>query len=234
MAVLVALFYIKAKEVPVLQRTESILQYTLSGFRHVKQNKVILNVLILMVLMGIFGWPYVVLFPALAKDVFMQGEQGYAMLVSANGLGALLGALFVAYMGNSPHKRNIVNWGVYLFSAMLFLLAICKSYWISLILIMGAGMGLLMYFSGSTTVVQSSVEDSFRGRVMGIWALIFGGTMPVGSLFVGMFSHKFGISPTLLLCAIICPLFTFALSLNPYEDAEMGQEKLVELHGTTL
>ena len=125
--------------------------------------------------------------PALAKDIFLKGEKGYALLVSANGAGALLGALFVAYIGNSPKKRNIMNLGIYFFSVMLFLLSFSRIYLLSLLLIMGAGMGLVTYFSCASTLIQSNVEDSIRGRVMGIWALIFGGMTPLGCLFAGIF-----------------------------------------------
>lgn len=228
LAVLIALFYVQAAEVPVIKRTESIAQYTLSGFRYVKQNKTILNVMVLMVMMGIFGWSYSVLIPALAKDVFSQGEQGYAMLVSATGLGALFGALFVAYMGNTEHRKRLIDCGVYFFSIMLFLLALSKSYWLSIILLMGTGTGLLVYFSSSTTMIQSCVDDSFRGRIMGIWALIFGGTIPIGSFLVGIVSERFGIALTLLACSIICPLFTFILSLYSKEEVRTEPKELVE------
>ena len=213
LAVIVALYYLKIPEIVIKERTESIIQYTISGFRYVKQNKMILESMIIMTLMGIFGWSYALLIPALAKDIFLKGEQGYALLVSANGAGALIGALFVAYLGNSPNKRKIMNWGIYFYSIMVFLLSFSKVYWISLILVAGAGMGLLIYFSACTTLIQSSVDDSVRGRVMGIWALLFGGMMPLGNLFAGVFAEYFGIPATLLLSSIICPIFTFFLSL---------------------
>ncbi|OGI04507.1 MAG: hypothetical protein A2Y25_06120 [Candidatus Melainabacteria bacterium GWF2_37_15] len=212
LAVLTALFNIKLLPAPINKRTESITQYTLSGFTYIRQNKLILNLLILMALMGIFGWSYAILVPALAKDIFLKGEQGYAMLVSANGVGALLGALFVAYMGESPHKKTIMNCGIYFFSIMLFLLSLSKIYWLTLILILGAGMGLIVYFSCSTALIQSHIEDSVRGRVMGIWTLIFGGTAPLGCLFVGIISENFGVPAALFLSAIICPVFTFVIS----------------------
>lgn len=213
LAVIIALCYLYIPDIKIKERTETIVQYTLSGFRYVKQNKTILEAMLIMALMGIFGWSYALLIPALAKDVFMKGEQGYAMLVSANGTGALIGALIVAYIGNSPNKRKIMKLGIYFYSLMIFLLSFSKIYWISLLLIAGAGMGLLIYFSSCTTLIQSGVEDSVRGRVMGIWALVFGGMMPIGNLFAGVFAQHFGVPATLLLSSLICPIFTFFLAL---------------------
>lgn len=220
LAVLAALFYIKPVYAPVKKRTESILSYTLSGFNYVRQHKLLLNVMILMVFMGIFGWSYSILIPAFAKDILHQDSHGYAMLVTANGFGALMGALFVAYTGNSDQKRNIMNWGVYLFSVMLILMSFCKVYWICLVLAVGAGMGMLMYFSSSTAIIQSSVDDGFRGRVMGIWSLIFGGAMPVGGLFMGIVSQSLGVPATMMIGAIICPIFTAVLANIDVDEPE--------------
>ncbi|MDD3012299.1 MAG: MFS transporter [Candidatus Gastranaerophilales bacterium] len=192
---------------------ESIREYTATGFKYVKENKEILDMMILLVIVGVFGWSYAILFPAIAKDIFHINEKGFAILVSANGIGALLGALFVAYLGNSSLKRNFVNWGIYFSGAMVLLLAFCKIYWLGLILICLAGFGLVVFSSSITTIIQSNVKDSVRGRVMGIWSLVFGGMIPLGNLFAGTFSHYFGISATLIISSIVCIFFTFAQSL---------------------
>ena len=211
-AVIVALLNIKTPPLEIEQRTESVWEYTVSGIRYVKSNTMIYYLMILMALMGVFGWSYAILLPAFAKDVFSQGESGYSLLMSANGFGAFVGALFVAYLGNSKKKQLVMNIGIYFLSLMIFLLSICKIFWLSLVLISGAGMGLIVYFSSSTTLIQSNIEDSMRGRVMGIWALLFGGMMPVGNLYAGVVSQHFGVPFTMFLSSVICPVFTFILA----------------------
>ena len=141
LAVLTALFKINIIKKQIKKRTESILKYIASAFSYVMTNKLISNLMLMMAVIGIFGWSYSLLAPAIAKDIFMQGEKGYAMLVSVNGAGALLGALFVAYLGNIKNKKNFVDWGIYLFSAMIIMLAFCKIYWISLIIMLLPGLG---------------------------------------------------------------------------------------------
>lgn len=225
LAVIIALLYIKTIETPIKQRTESIIQYTIGGLKYVRQNKTIFDAMLIMTFMGVFAWSYALLFPAIAKDIFLKGEQGYAMLVSVNGAGAFLGALFVAYLGNSFNKRKIINYGIYFFSLMIFLLAISKIYWLSLIIISCAGMGLMIYFSACTTLIQYSVEDSVRGRVMGIWSLLFGGMMPLGNLFTGLFAQNFGISATLILSAAICAGLTFIISFISNNRQNFAVEK---------
>lgn len=213
-AVLISLFAINLKEEVIKETKESILEYTRSGFKYVKENTVVFNVMILMALMGIFGWSYAILLPAYAKDVFHQNEQGYSLLMSANGVGALLGALIVATLSHTHNKRKIMDWSIYFFSAMIFLLAINRIYWVSLIILMFAGMGLITYFSSSTSLIQTSINNEVRGRVMGIWTLIFGGMMPLGFFFAGAFSQQFGLFHTLLVSAFVCPIFTYILSVK--------------------
>lgn len=213
-AVLISLFNLNLVEPQLKTRSESIFQYTISGFNYVKGNKTILNAMILMGLMGFFGLSYAVLLPAFAKDVLLQNEKGYAMLVSSNGIGALIGALIVANLGDSRNKRKIMDFSIYLFSLMLFLLTLNKNYIISLILLIVAGIGAMTYFSSSTTLIQSHVDDEVRGRVMGIWTLLFGGIIPLGSLFAGTTAQFFGLSGTLMISSIICPIFTLILAKN--------------------
>ncbi|OGI23049.1 MAG: hypothetical protein A2287_00445 [Candidatus Melainabacteria bacterium RIFOXYA12_FULL_32_12] len=212
-AVLQALFKIKLPQIQVRQNIESVVQYIGSGFRYVRNNRLIFDLLVLMVIVGIFGWSYGILFPVMAKDIFHVGERGYAALVSANGIGALFGALFIAYLGDSPQKRGLVNLGIYILSLSIMLLALCKTYWMGLILVALAGFGSLVYFNATTTIIQSSVDDSVRGRVMGIWSLIFGGTAPIGNIYVGAAAEYIKIPATLAISAIVCTLAAIVLSI---------------------
>ena len=93
------------------------------------------------------------------------------------------------------------------------LLALCKTYWMGLILVALAGFGSLVYFNATTTIIQSSVDDSVRGRVMGIWSLIFGGTAPIGNIYVGAAAEYIKIPATLAISAIVCTLAAIVLSI---------------------
>ncbi len=75
-----------------------------------------------------------------------------------------------------------------------------------MVVLAGAGFGMMLFFSTSNTTVQTIVPDEMRGRVMGIWSLIFGGMIPFGSLEAGALAHYIGTSATLAAGAIICAL----------------------------
>jgi MFS family permease len=179
-------------------------RHMLEGFAYVAKHRRVRILLILFAFVGVFGWSYSVLLPAYATDILHVGESGYAALLSANGLGALLGALTVATYGSRLQPRMMIFGGLCLFSAMLLLLAMVRWYPLVLTCLMVGGWGMLLYFSTTNTLIQTSVSDQMRGRVMGIWALVFGGMMPVGGLESGFLSQTVGVPWTIAVGALVC------------------------------
>jgi len=132
------------------------------------------------------------------------GEGGYGALLSANGLGALLGALTVATYGNRVRPRLMILGGLWLFSATLILIAVVRWFPLVLVCMAVSGWGMLLYIATTNTLFQTSVSDAMRGRVMGIWGLVFGGMMPLGGLESGLLSHAIGVPWTIAAGALVC------------------------------
>ena len=160
-------------------------------------------------MVGIFGWSYSVLLPAFATDVLKTGAGGYGALLSANGIGALVGALTVASVGHRVNRRFLVFGGLWIFSAMLLLLAFVHQFYLALAFLAVGGWGMMLFFSTINTMLQIDASDKMRGRVMGIWALIFGGMMPVGGLEAGTLSGLLGVPATVAIGALVCALAAF-------------------------
>jgi predicted MFS family arabinose efflux permease len=144
--------------------------------------------------------------PAFARDILHVGQAEYGVLLSSNGVGALLGALTVATIGNQVNRRFLVLGGLWVFSAMLLVLGWTSSYRVALVCLGVAGWGMLLFFSTTNTLLQTSASDEMRGRVMGIWALVFGGMTPIGGLEAGTLSHYAGLRWAVTLGAAICAL----------------------------
>jgi len=179
-------------------------QHAVDGFAYVAKHRRVRILLILFGIVGVFGWSYSVLMPAFATDILKVGERGYGILLSANGLGALLGALTVATFGQRIHRRLLIFGGLGLFSIMLLAIAFTKSFHFALVFFAVGGWGMLLYFSTTNTLIQTSVADEMRGRVMGIWALVFGGMMPLGGLEAGLLSHWLGVPRAIAIGAFVC------------------------------
>lgn len=186
--------------------TGSKLDHALGGFRYVWNNPRVFTILALFAIVGIFGWSYSVLMPAFARDVLGLGEQSYGALLTASGTGALAGALCVTAASEKFTPRMLALGGVWIFSGMIILFALNRNFYAALPLLAGAGFGMMLFMATSNSALQTSVPDDMRGRVMGVWALIFGGMMPFGSLVSGGLARKVGVPGTIIFGAIVCSI----------------------------
>ncbi len=184
----------------------SALQEALEGFRYVWHNPRVLTILGLFAVVGTFGWSYSVLMPAFGRDILYLDERRYGLLLSSGGIGALCGALTVAASGHRVSARSLAIGGVWVFSAALIGFAFNRNFYAAMPLLACVGFGMMLFFSTSNSALQTSVPDEMRGRVMGIWALIFGGIMPLGSLEAGTMAHFFGASTAIAVGAVVCAL----------------------------
>ena len=205
-AVIAGLLMMRLPQHSTAKTETSALAQSLEGFRYVRNHPRVLTILSLFAVVGIFGWSYSVLMPAFARDVLHLGEQGYGMLMAGSGVGALIAALTVATTGHFLPTRTMALSGVWIFSATLALFAFNRNFGVALALLAVGGFGMVLYFSTSNTVLQTIVPDEMRGRVMGIWTLIFGGMIPLGSLQAGLMADFLGTSATIAIGAFICAL----------------------------
>ncbi|MFN2508236.1 MAG: MFS transporter [Chthoniobacterales bacterium] len=175
-----------------------------SGLSYVLKHPRVRTILALLGTVGIFGWSYAVLLPAFARDVFGLGADGYGALMSASGIGALAGALTVATAGHVFPQRNVALAGVWIFSGALLAFSFTSNYYLALFFMTLGGFGMLLFFSTSNTVMQSIVPDEMRGRVLGVWGVVFGAMIPLGSLEAGFLADWLGAPFALAFGAVIC------------------------------
>ena len=213
LAVIAGLWLMRLPEFVAPRRTASAWAHAGEGFSYVWGQRRMRILLILFAVVGVFGWSYSVLMPAFARDVLNVGQARYGVLLSANGIGALLGALTVATVGSQRNRRVLVLGGLWFFSAMLVLLAWVHNYYLALLLLALAGWGMLLFFSTTNTLLQTGASDEMRGRVMGIWTLVFGGTTPLGGLEAGAVSHYLGVRWAVTIGALVCALAALVVFL---------------------
>src|SRR5207253_5495427 len=194
---------------PVFERPVHVVspgEHAWNGIVYSMKHQRVRTILLLFLAVGVFGWSYAVLMPAFARDVLGRGANGYGMLMSASGTGAFIGALVVATYGHLFTPRRLALSGVWLFSFALFAFSLSRNFYLSLVFLLFAGFGMLLFFSTSNTVLQTIVPDEMRGRVMGVWSLVFGAMIPLGSLEAGAVAHWAGTPVALAFGACICAI----------------------------
>ncbi|MFH0778236.1 MAG: MFS transporter, partial [Candidatus Eisenbacteria bacterium] len=134
------------------------------------------------------------------------GPKTFGFLVGAAGVGALVGALYLA------SKRTVVGLGktipaaTALFGAGLVCFSLSRTIWLSQVLMLITGFGMIVQMASSNTLLQTVVEDDKRGRVMSFYTMSFMGMVPLGSLLSGALAGHIGAPRTLLIGGLVCIL----------------------------
>ncbi|MDD5409048.1 MAG: MFS transporter [Candidatus Omnitrophica bacterium] len=215
LAVIAALFWIKLGG-SMARNNNSAFKDLKKGLVFISCNRSMLGLLSLVSVMSLFGISYIMLMPVFASNVLHVGVRGLGVLMSSIGLGALIGSLILARLGDFKHKGKLLTWSVFLFSLLLINFSLSKSYIWSVVSLILLGSVSLPATAVINTLLQVNVPDEFRGRVMGLFMITFAGIMPFGSLISGSLAQAMGISAALFLCGLICLiLFTLINLLLP-------------------
>jgi MFS family permease len=172
------------------------------GLRYMRDNKAVGRLLLLVAAWSLFGSQFDILLPAVADRVFHVGAKGYGFFTAAMGAGALVGAVVTASLERLGHRGRLVIIGCAIALVGLVALALARSYAMALVSLVVLGLGMVMQNATSNTLVQSIVPDALRGRVMGVYSLMFIGLAPVGSLFYAFVGEALGLSRALALGAV--------------------------------
>lgn len=137
-----------------------------------------------------FGLPLITMLPVFARNVFHLGPGGYSSLLACSGVGAVIGALIVAVLGNFPNKGRVALTLQVLFGTMVVLFSFSHQLWLSLVALLAAGIALVAVFALITSLVQLRAPEAMRGRIVSIYMVAFRGGTPLGSLVTGFLASQ--------------------------------------------
>jgi MFS family permease len=172
------------------------------GLSYIKRTPAILLIVLMVGVVSLFGINFNVALPLFADEVLKIGPKGYGFLSAAFGVGALAGALWLAWSSRHPSIKQIVI-STLLFTIFEALFALSHWYILSLVMIALVGFTMISFAARSNTTVQTVTPDHLRGRIMSVYLLVFNGTTPIGNLLTGSLAHVIGASFTLLIGATI-------------------------------
>jgi MFS family permease len=149
------------------------------------------------------GMPIVTFLPVVAKIIFAAGAKAYTYLLSAYGVGSVIGALLVAATGHVRNKGRLALMLQLAFATLLIAFAVSRAFPASLLIAFGAGLCIVGVISLYSSLVQLATSDSMRGRVMSIFMLAFRGGMPLGNLLAGYVAQRWSITTALLINGVV-------------------------------
>jgi MFS family permease len=150
------------------------------------------------------GVPYSVLLPIYAGSILGGGPHTLGFLMTASGLGALLGAFWLATRRGPEGLHRVIPLAAIVFGAGLMGFALSRRLWLSLTFMVVAGFGMMVQFASSNTLLQTVVDDKKRGRVLSFFLMAYFGTTPFGSLVAGALSRRYGAPVTLAAGGACC------------------------------
>lgn len=221
LAALAALLMIQLPARPSHHRGKGLSE-VLGGFAYLGRDRRVATLFVLMGSFGVVGMGYDAMIPAYASRVVGTGVQGYSILLALSGIGATLGALAVASLGGMRRKEWLVLTGLGIVAVFLAAAAVVPPLIsragapasvrlaAASVCLLGIGFGAVVFYSSTQTLIQTTVPDHLRGRVMGIWMIVFSGSVPLGSLWTGRLALSSGVTSALGVSACLCVVVAVA------------------------
>jgi MFS family permease len=147
----------------------------------------------------LFVTPYVALMPSIVAEYFDGRSSTVGLLMSAAGFGALGAALYLAMQPTYGRQIRLVSIAPLIVGGVLVAFAISQTFWLSMLLLVLLGASLMLSSNTTNALLQQSAPDSWRGRIIGLYAMAFAGTAPIGALLAGALAERIGLMPTLIL-----------------------------------
>jgi len=194
---------------PVAAVKQSVMANIIGGFRYIGQNKLILNLMIYSVIVSLLSMPFRMLVQVYAKDVYGSDASEVGILLTALGLGGLVGSITIANLRKGHRRGLIVLIGAVVASASLGLIVSVPIYAAGIIGMVGMGLAEQARWALGQSLMMESTSDEYRARVMSMLMMTFG-LMPLGMLPLGWAMKEFGARPSVAVVVVV--LLVFALS----------------------
>lgn len=176
------------------------------GLFYIQRTSKILLSISLLAFMSAIAMNMNVLVPIMAKMELNQQALGYGILMSTMGFGALIGALTVAVRSGNPQWKTVFTGAMGLAVSSIFL-GMQSNYGAAALMLAFMGWSMITFSASVNSLIQLTVADEYRGRVMSVYSLVFGGMTPFGSLYAGSLAHIWGAGVTFIISGILSLLF---------------------------
>jgi MFS family permease len=198
-AVIIALLMMRIPRIEPRAVGESPVLAFVEGFRFAMNDTPIRSAIILLSLLSLFGLQYSVFLPIYASDILHGGARTLGLLMSAAGIGAVLGAL--QFAARTQYK-GLARWIAMTCGICAVSLIVCSfatSFWLCAVVLFVVGFAATSQMAATNTIIQQRVPDEMRSRLMAVYATMFMGVQPIGALLAGVVAKHIGAPHTLLL-----------------------------------
>jgi MFS family permease len=223
LAVIIALLSMKISSNKRESEKTQILQGVKEGFIYAFGFPPIRSIILFLGWISLVGTANTTLMPVFAKDILRGDSQTYGFLMAAIGVGAIIGAIFLASRRSVLGLGRIIAIASGIFGIGLISFSLSQTLWLSMFLLLLTGLGMMVHMASSNTILQTMVDDDKRGRVMSLFAMAFMGMAPFGSLAGGSLAGMIGAPTTLIIGGATCLLGSFLFMKKLPSLRKMGR-----------
>lgn len=209
-AVIIALMAMRLSPKVRRLREAKFIQGFKEGIKYASGILPIRYTLLLLALISFLANPYLVLMPVFAKEVLGGGAVTLGYLVGCSGLGALIGAIFIASQKNNHRLADFIFGGAFISGLGFVVFSMSKVLWLSMISVFVISFGIMLIIAFCNILIQTIVDDDKRGRVMALHILALMGMTPFGNLLLGSLSSRISAPLTFMMVGVIVVLGAFA------------------------
>ncbi len=209
LAVILSLLLMRLPKYVAQVHTKKVLGELKEGFVYLKNTPSIGYVILLLACISLLVLPFSTLLPVYAKIIFEGNASTFGYLNSFIGLGAICGTIFLASLKSGANLKKILFINTLIFGTALILFSHIANLSIALFFSVLIGFGMMSQTTISNTIIQTTVSQHMRGRVISYFAMAFFGMQPLGSLLIGSVSHYIGTPNTILAEGIAAIVITF-------------------------
>jgi MFS family permease len=206
LAVIAAVYVIKVASRSHSAKHPKVLAELGEGMRYAWEIVPVRAQLTVMAIVSFMVAPYQALMPIFAAEIYRGGADTLGYLMGAAGIGGGVAVLVLASRKNVRGLMRIIIAAAVISGLSLTAFAYCRTLWLAYLLMFSVGAGILVVVTGTSTILQTIVEDQKRGRVMSLFSMSFLGTVPVGSLAAGVVADRIGAPLTLAIAGSCCTL----------------------------
>lgn len=211
LAVIAALLMMQFQAPSLPPSGRSVSVDLVEGFRYIHGNRLVQTMTISEFLISIIAYGSLIVLPAWAVKIFNGDVTTNGLLLSAHGIGAVLGGLLIAALASRKNRGKVWTSGSILLPLAMLAFALSRNLPVALFCLGLVGLAYVMLETNNSAIVQSTVPDELRGRVTSLYALMYTGGEPLGALAVGLLAGGAGISLTFIVCTIGMLLFALLI-----------------------
>ena len=205
-AVIASLLMMRIRPDQEQRATTSMIVQLKEGWAYVAGFVPMRYILLLFALLSLMGWPFMVLMPIFAGQVLHGGAHTLGFLMGAVGVGSLISALSMVMRRSVRGLTRMIPIAAAVFGIGLICFGLSHFLWLSMLMMLVTGFGMMQGLTGSNTIIQTLVDEKMRGRVMSYYTMAFVGMAPFGSLLAGALAHAIGAPRTVIVSGIACIL----------------------------